>query len=138
VDLDAVGRGVSANSRLRDQPSGACGIAVSVLRCTGRPDARAIASMSGAVVVGVAVEEGAGMNSIEPRPNSLSTPASATELSGAAWFDGTPRPSCATCSSSCELVNPMAPSRMAARTSSCIAATSSSVAVRSDASSPIT
>ena len=58
------------------------------------------------------------MNSIEPRPNSPSTPASATSSSGAAWFDGTPRPSCATCSSSCDDVNPIAPSRIAARTSS--------------------
>ena len=34
----------SAKSRLRFQPSGAWGIAVNVLRCTGRPDARAIRS----------------------------------------------------------------------------------------------
>ena len=41
-----VGARSCANSRLRDQPSGACGSSVSVLRCTGRPDARAIASTS--------------------------------------------------------------------------------------------
>ena len=28
-----------------------------------------------------------GMNSIDPRPNSFSTPASAISSSGAAWFD---------------------------------------------------
>ena len=79
-----------------------------------------------------------GMNSIDPRPNSLSTPASAISSCGAAWFDGTPRPSCATWSSSCDEVNPTAPSRRACRSRSCMAATSSSVAVRSDASSPMT
>ena len=46
-----------ANSRLRDQPSGACGIWVSVLRCTGRPEARAMVEHQLAVVVVVAVEE---------------------------------------------------------------------------------
>ena len=39
-------RRCSANSRLRDQPSGAWGIIVSVLRCTGRPDARAMSRIS--------------------------------------------------------------------------------------------
>ncbi len=49
----------SANSRLRDQPSGAWGMLVSVLRCTGRPDARAMAQDERAVLVVVTDEEAA-------------------------------------------------------------------------------
>ena len=53
-------RASRANSRLRDQPSGAWGSGVSVLRCTGRPDAARHGADQRAVVVVVAGEERAG------------------------------------------------------------------------------
>ena len=64
-----------------------------------------------AVVVVVAVEERA-RDELDRAAAELARAraASATSSSGAAWFDGTPRPSCATCSSSCDEVNPIAPS----------------------------
>jgi hypothetical protein len=78
------------------------------------------------------------MISTAPRSNSASTEASSTTSSADAWFEGTSRPSSPTCTSICEVEKPRAPSRMDCRTSSFMAAISSGVAERSDASSPIT
>jgi hypothetical protein len=78
------------------------------------------------------------MNSIAPRPNSASTAHRRTISSGLAKFDGTSRPSCATWMSSCDVEKPIAPSRIAWRTSAHIASISASVAARSEAASPMT
>ena len=77
------------------------------------------------------------MISIAPYGNSASTAHSSVISSGEAKFDGTPRPSAPTWMSSCEVENPTAPSRIAARTSSFIVRISAGVAARSEAASPI-
>ncbi len=78
------------------------------------------------------------MISMTPWSNSPRTADSATTSSAAARFDGTGRPSCAWCTAICDVENPIAPSRIAVRTRSAMAAISSSVAARSWAASPIT
>ena len=102
-------------------PSGACGSSVSVLRCTGRPDARASARIEGAVVVVVAGEERA-RDELDRAAAELAQDRMRARSArrAAAWLLGTPRPSCATCSSSWLDVKPYAPCRNASRTSSCI------------------
>ena len=71
-------------------------------------------------------------------PASARQPASAAISSHAATRLGTGRPSQPTCVGDLEVAKPIAPARSASATSARIAATSSAVASRSIASSPIT
>ncbi len=79
-----------------------------------------------------------GMISIAPWSNSASTAHRAITSSLVARLLGTGSPLWAWWRSICDVLKPAAPSRMAWRTSSCIATISVSVAARVCASSPIT
>ena len=131
---------VSANSRLRDQPSGACGMQRQRVEVHGPARRACHREDERAVVVVVAVEERA-RDELDRAAAELGEHRRPARPARRArrGCDGTPRPSCATCSSSWHDVKPIAPSlERGAHERLHLPRSRRAVAVRSDASSPIT